>query len=883
MRKLRIIGHRLQSLLRRSTQEDDLAVEIEIHLKQLTRQLIAEGMSPRDAELEARRQFGPVEVTKEECRDMRRTGPLEDIFKDIAFALRLFRKSPGFTLTALVSLALGIGANTAIFQVFDAVRLRVLPVERPNELVYIRILGEGRSGNFRGGNSEMTNSIWEEIKRRQTSFSSVLAYGAVPFNLSPSGELRNVEGLWVSGSFFPALGIRPHLGRLLTPDDDRPGCGSPGAVISHAFWLREFGGDSGVLSRTLSVNGSTVPILGVTPPEFFGVEVGKRFDVAMPVCSGAAADLNNRMLWFLAIMGRLKPGTDVAAARADLAAISRGIFESTVPPYMPEMQALYTKLKLDLLPAEGGYSAFRDGFQNPLLLLFCMVAFVLLLACANLANMMLARATAREHEFAVRVSLGASRWRLIRQVLIESLLLGLAGACVGAISAPIISRTLITMLDVHLQLDSDWRVIAFAIAAGLVATVLFGLAPALRAGRVESRGTSATREKLAFRKVLLVAQVALCTILLTASLLFARSFHNLLTTDPGFKPQGLLVVSTFFNATQYPPERRAPVIEELHQRISTIPGVAGVARSYVTPISGNGWDRGARVNPTDPAQEANLTSVSAGYFRVMSIPFLAGRDFDSSDRLGTTPVAIVSQAFADTFFGGKNPVGKTFHLGGLDQDEPPYEIIGLVGNTKYSDIQENFAPIAYFADSQEKIRRTTTRYVLRTTASPETLINPVKQVIAALDPRLNMRFAVIETQISDSLRRERMMATLTSAFGALGMMLALTGIFGVTAYVVVRRYREFGIRIALGSTSRGILQLVLADLAVVMAAGIVLGIALGLITGRVASTLLYGVKPHDWITIVSVVAILGGSGLLAGLIPALRAARVAPVEALRVE
>jgi predicted permease len=514
-----------------------------------------------------------------------------------------------------------------------------------------------------------------------------------------------------------------------------------------------------------------------------------------------------------------------------------------------------------------------------------MVVFVLLLACANLANMMLARATAREHEFAVRASLGASRGRLIRQVLFESLLLTLAGAGLGAAAARPISRLLVNMLStsrdpIFLVVDSNWRILAFTIAAGLAATMFFGLAPALRAGRTDARGASASREKLIFRQLLLVFQVTLCMVLLSAALLFSRSFRNLLATNAGFQPHGILVANAFFSAKQYPAERRLATFEDLHTRLEAIPGVSGVARSYVIPVSGSTWDRGVRLNPTDASRGANLSSISEGYFRVMNTPFLAGRDFNSNDRPSTTPVAIVNQTFAKLFFDGANPVGRTFRL---DGPEPPFEIVGLVGDTKYRALAETFTPIAYLAAGQERAPRTTVRYVMRSTGTPQSLIGPVKQVLAAMDPQLSVRFVILQSQLEESVLRERLMAALTAAFGVLAAMLALTGVFGVTAYVVARRYREFGVRIALGATRSGIVRLVLGELAWILLAGVILGGALAVAAGTTASTMLYGVKPYDAFTMGIVIALLGGGGLIAGLIPALRASRVAPVEALRTE
>jgi predicted permease len=473
---------------------------------------------------------------------------------------------------------------------------------------------------------------------------------------------------------------------------------------------------------------------------------------------------------------------------------------------------------------------------------------------------------------------------LIRQVLIEGLLLATAGAVLGALAAPIMGRAVVALLStardpIFVALDANGRVLAFTIAIAFAATLLFGLAPALRAGRAGTRGSSDSREKIAFRRILLVTQVALCMVLLTTALLFSRSFRYLLTTSPGFDSHGILVANVFLDATRYPPQRRLTVIEDLHQRVRAIPGVSGVARSFVIPISGSGWDRGVRMNPADQPKGVNLSAISEGYFQVMRTALLAGRDFNASDRPTTTPVAIVNEAFAQTFFAGQNPVGKTFRLEG---PEPPFEIVGLAANTRYRTLAEEFTPIAYLADTQRRIPDTRVRLVLRTSA-PAMLVNSVKRVLLEADPQLTMRFVVLQSQIEESVLRERLMATLTGAFGLLGGMLALTGVFGVTAYVVSRRYREFGVRIALGATGGGIVRLILGEIALMLLAGILLGGLFAVLAGSAASTILFGVKPHDLPTLTVVTLMLGSGGLIAAFIPALRASRVAPVEALRAE
>jgi predicted permease len=712
-------------------------------------------------------------------------------------------------------------------------------------------------------------------------------------NLATEGELRDAEGLWVSGSFFSALGVRAELGRLLTAADDRPGCGWPGAVISHAFWQREFGGDNRVLARFLPIDGHSVPIVGVAASEFFGVEVGRRFDVALPICSAPEADLKNRRLWFLAIMGRLRPGMTEASARAGIRALAPSILEATLPPSPPLVpppgQApatpQYKQIQFDVEPAAAGRSEFRNSFRRPLVYLLCMVALLLMLACANLANMMLARATAREHEFAVRRSLGASGAQLVRQVLVESFILAMIGAGAGAVAAPVIGRAALRMLStqrdpIFVALGADGHVLGFTIAAACLSTLLFGLTPALRAAQANTRGATAGCEKLSFRRALLAAQVALCVVLLTTAFLFSQSFRNLLSSSPGFDSRGILVANVFLNARRHAPGRRAALIDDLHRRVSAIPGVSGVARSFVIPISGSTWDRGARVNPSEPLKDTNLTSVSEDYFRVMKTPLLAGRSFNTGDRPGTPPVAIVNQAFARAFFGGLNPVGKSFRL---DGPEPPFEIVGLAGDTKYGSLAETFTPIAYLAAGQEQPPGLKVRFIIRSDGKPETLIAAVRSAVLDFDPNLTMRLVVLQTQIQESVLRERLLAAVTGFFGILGAMLAVTGVFGVTSYVVSRRNREFGVRLALGATGQRLIWLILRETALVLLAGIAAGALPALAAGKAAATALYGIQPYDLKTFLLVAVVLAAVGLAAAFVPALRAGRVAPVEALRVE
>ncbi len=828
MRFLRIAGHRLRSLFVRGRREAELETEIGLHLAALTRELRAEGMSEAEAAREARRRFGPVEKTKEECRDERRVNLVEDLMRDARFAIRMFRRSPGFTITALASLTLAIGANTAIFQFFEAVRLRPLPVERPEELMNIRIVGD-RSGNFRGRNGEYSYAQWDELRRRQTSFTAVMAYGDTAFNLSPSGEIRAVEGLRVSGNFFHALGVNARVGRVFADADDVPNCGWNGAVISHAFWRREFGGDPNVLSRTLSVDGHTVPVIGVTPPGFFGVEVGRSFDLAVPICTRPNSEIENRTFFFLSVLGRLRPDVTSEVARQQLRSLSTGLFDATVPPsYQPDAQANYRKLVLDPIPGGGGKSEFRDSLSRPLDYLLGMVGLVLLLACANLSNMMLARATSREHEFAVRRSMGATQARLIQQVLVESLILSAAGALVGAFAAPFIGRVLMSMLSTPtdpliVDFDVNTRVFGFSILLSGAATLLFGLAPALRAARTAARGATEGRATLVFRRLLLGAQVALSMVLVTAALLFARSFRNLQTASPGFDAHGILVAHVFLNDERYPAAARPATVDRLGERVRAIPGVTAIARASIIPMGGSSSGQDARLVGSEVTKNTRMSVVSGGYFQTMKMRVLAGRDFNAADVPESTPVAIVNEAFARDHVGGGEIIGRSVRLVGSAAVSPPTLIVGVVANSKYESLMEVSGPIIYLDDRQRAVGDTRIRMVIRASGDLGAVAGEVRRIVGEMDPLLSLRFTVLATQLEESVLRERLMAALTGAFGGVGMILALTGVFGVTAYVVSRRHREFGVRIAMGATSGTIVRMILKELALVLAAGIAAG------------------------------------------------------------
>jgi predicted permease len=760
----------------------------------------------------------------------------ETWMQDLRYGVRQLRQSPGFTLVAVASLALGIGANTAIFELVDAIRLKMLPVDKPQELVQIDFeKNSSRSGWFSTRSASLTYAQWEQIRSQQQAFSGVVAWSAARFNLASGGEARYAEGLYVSGEFFRHLGVHAVIGRTFTAEDDSAACNSPGAEISHAFWQREFGGDPGVLGRTVSLDGYVVPVIGVTPASFFGVEVGSRYDVAIPLCADRliAEDKKGRIplrhAWWLSMIGRLKPGWTAERATAHLHALSPAIMRATLPPrYKTEQAKKYLANKLGVTEGGTGVSELREEYERPLWLLMATTGLVLLIACANLANLLLARASVREREIAVRLAIGASRWRLVRQLLAESLLLAVIGTALGAVLAQELSRGLLAFISsannpLFVGMGMDWRVLGFTAALAILTCLLFGLAPALRAThlspasvmRAGGRGMTAGRERFSLRRTLVATQVALSLVLLVGALLFVRSLRNLLTTEAGFRAEGVLSVNVDFARAQYPKERRMGVYRELHDQLAAIPGVVSAAQVWFTPVSGAGWNNDVGPDNTTAAASGKLSfcnRVGQGYFRTMGTSLVAGREFDDRDTLSAPKVAIVNEMFARKFMGGGNPVGRTFHLEAeAGKPEPLFQIVGLVRNTKYYELREDFLPIAFFPTTQDEDPGPGATFVLRVVGSSGGLTSAVKMTLAKFSPAIGIQFQSFSAQVEESLLRERLMATLSGGFGLLAGLLATLGLYGVIAYMVARRRNEIGVRIALGADRSQVIRLVLRE------------------------------------------------------------------------
>jgi predicted permease len=897
----------------------EILEEIAQDLEERYQELLARGAAPADAEAQVLAQLSTHDALARGLAEAMPPAPRPppvageprgnlgaDLWSDLRFGVRALLKTPGFTAVTILSLALGVGANTAIFQMLAAVHLRPLPVASPGELALITIEDKGfRSGSHNSWHADLTNPQWEELRDTQQAFSSLVAWGDASFNLSPSGEIRPARGIYVSGGFFTTLGVPPLLGRVLTPADDRRGCGAPGAVLSHGFWQRELGGDPGAVGRRLSLDGHEVEILGVTPASFTGLEVGRAFDVAVPLCMEPLfrdrSRLDQRNGYWLSAIGRLAPGWTLERARAHLVAISPGIFESTVPEeYTPERVAKYKAYTFVAHPGATGISALRAEYGRPLLFLLITAGLVLLIACANLANLLLARAAAREREIAVRLALGASRGRLVRQLMTESLLLAAFGAAAGLWLATTLGGLMVRYLSTRdrplfVDLAADGRVLGFTLGLAVLTCLLFGLAPALRASRTDlgvvlkaTGGHGTTVARLGLRRLLVAAQVALSFVLLVGALLFARSLDKLASVDPGFDESGVILLGVDLRRMDPPVERRAALHEAIVERVRAVPGVAAAASVGIVPISGSGWNNSmrdaARTEEQQKSENVWLNRVSSGYFATLGTPLLAGRDFGPGDKLGAPVVGVVNETVASKLFGGENPVGRRLRsFPGDDGKEWMIEIVGVVKDSKYRELKEPSKPIVYVAAAQEKEPWPGVDLVIRRAAPLRDVVGGVKAAVAEVAPRAALDIDLLERMIRESLLRERLVATLSGFFGVLAAILATIGLYGVVAYGVARRTHEIGVRMALGASRRAITAMIVRENGLLLLIGLGAGVLLALAAGRAAASMLYGLAPHDPVTFLLAIALMGGVTLIAGALPARRAARVDPMIALKDE
>ena len=894
-------SRRLRALFRKEDLNHQPSDDLAFHLSKQIDQNIAAGMTPEAARHAAIRRFGGVEQVKEECCDAWGVRFMGTLLQDLRFGLRMLAKNPGFTAVALLTLALGIGANTAIFSLINALMLRMLPVRDPGQLVELlhRYPGEPRMNGF-------SRSSYEHFRDNNHVFSGLIGFMPAHFQVRGDGiEAQTVDGEYVVGDYFPLLGLKPAAGRLMASQDDQMGAAaSPVAVVSWSYWKTRFNLDPGILGKQITVGNVPLTIVGVTPRDFFGLMTWSRPNLWVPLAMEPVIDHPNRIApghMEIGLVARLKPGVSIEQARADMGVL----FQFTLAEMTKNRQdPLLRQIKVEVAPAGAGLSTVRDNFAKPLLFLMALVGLLLLIACTSIASMMLARAVARQREMALRVSLGAGRFRLVRQLLTESLLLSSMGSLIGVLLAYWGARSLLRIitpgrriveLPANLTIDvhPDVHVMLFAVAVALFTGMLFGLAPAWTAfapspSLREVGSAGETRFQRLFGKSLVVAQVALSMVLLSAAGLFVGHLWNLQHLNMGFRRDHILLVTLDPTRSEYKSVQLARLYQDLLVRMETIPGVRSATVSGATPLSGAGAASFANVEGFSEKREdrryVSLSWVAPKYFQTLGTPLLAGRDFNLHDP-GGPRVAIINQAMARYYFADGNPIGKHFWL---DRDwkgfgpDMTYEIVGMVGDAKYDEISEAAPRTIYFDAFQEG--QAPSHFALWTRGDPATVAPEVRRMVREAAKTLHVaEVTTLANQVDASIVPERLIATLSGSFGALGSLLAVIGLYGLLAYTVARRMNEIGIRMALGAQVADVRWMVLRAGLGWLAVGIIIGGAVSYTFGRILQNRIWGINAADPTTLAAVSLILTAVGLVACYIPARRATKVDPMVALRYE
>jgi len=900
---MREFMRRLWWVIRRKQFDADLAEEMEFHRAMARRELESRGVEPAAAAMASRRAFGSGALASDQSRDVWMPHGLQGIGQDVRLAARTLLRNRIVSAVALASLALGIGANTAMFSIVNGLLLRPLPVSEPGRLALV-------SGGL-GPASGWPFVVWREIRDRSSAFDGAIAWSSLRFNLAQRGEMQPANGMYASGDYFSLLGIHPILGRTFTAADDVRGGGPDGpvAVIGYGFWQRHFGGAASAVGSTLTIERVAYTVIGVTPPEFFGTEVGRAFEVAVPIGTEPLirrnSALDDKSNYWLTIAVRLQRSQSIESANAILRGAQPLIRAAATPPgLVPRFQAEILKDPFTLERAAGGVSPLRQRYERPLLALLVVVGIVLLIACANIANLQFARITARRHELSVRVAIGASRWRIARALLAESALLSVVGGAAGLAFASKASRLLLTQLSttfntVELDVSLDWRVLTFTVIVAVTTTLLFGVAPALRASvappgdalndSVRSRGDD-RRGRVAGG--LIVTQVALSLVLLVSAGLLVRTFVRLANRPLGFDTGRVAVVSVNAARAHVDAANRIPLYYRLAETLAAVPGVARAAASVVSPISNAGITNFVDVAGAPAMAEldrvAFVNFVTPGWFATYGTPIRSGRDVTVRDSTSSPSVALVNEAFVRKFFPDRDPIGGTvsFVMGRTSDVPLPRMVIGVVADAVYRTIRDVPTPTVYVPLSQWNFPMPMTGITIgvrSATDSPTELAHALGAALTQVDADLAFNVRPLADQLNASLTQERVVAELSGAFGLLALLLAALGLFGVTAYAVSRRRREIGIRMALGAAPGGVVRLVLSQMTMLVGAGVVIGAGVSLWASRFIASLLYGLEPGDPSTLLGAVAMLCGVGTLAAWFPARRASRVDPATVLRCE
>jgi predicted permease len=836
---------------------------------------------------------------------------METLFKDLRYGVRGLLKRKGFAAIAVLTLALGIGANTAIFTLVNAVMLKSLPVEKPEELVlFSDATGEGTSveDTPRTGKWNLFSyASYEYFRNHNQSFQDIAALRSGSSRLSvrrpDAAAAARGAGQLVTGNYFSVLGVRATRGRVLTNEDDKPGA-APAAVISHRYWEQELNRDPAVVGKNFIINGTNFTVVGVTPKEFFGERVRRPPDFWLPLSFQPQVELResfltNDQVYFLMVMGRLKPGTTIERAQATTnLALQQFLTEQAGSKLTDDRRKGIENTYAALVEGQGGISGLRRAYSKPLRTLMAMVGMVLLIACANVGSLLLSRAASRKAEISLRMALGATRWRIVRQLITESMLLALIGGVCGVLLAQWAVTVLVGLVakEAPLNTQPDAGVLLFTAGISILAGLLFGLIPAVQASRTNL--AAAMKEKNRFRSgflrlspssLMVVLQVGLSMVLLTGAGLFARSLLKLQGEDLGFDRNNVLLLGIDPRLANYKPTELAPLYQQIIERLSTLPQVRNVSVATYAPLSGTRRSSSVKVSgyTPQPGEDMSTQDILTGpkYAETLGVPLLRGREIDQRDNASARQVALINQTFADRFFKDQNPIGRTFSFDDDSDQQQWIEIIGVVGDLKGEDAREKPEPTVYrpILQVQDQGAYACTIHI-RTVSDPTPLTGQVRQMINQIDDKLPI-FGVttLNDQLHENLNQERLIAQLVSFFGALALILACIGLYGVMAHGVARRTSEIGIRMALGARGGNIAWMILRETLYLVLAGLVLGVPAALIVARLISTQLFGLSPTDPLTLVGAAIVLAVVAMLAGYLPARRAARVNPLNALRYE
>jgi predicted permease len=835
---------------------------------------------------------------------------MDTFWQDFRYGIRTLVKNPGFTVVAVLTLALGLGANTAIFSLTDQILLRLLPVENPKELVVLRSPGpkQGRVWSDGDGASPFSYPLYKEVRDNNNVFSGVLARFAVSLSVAGEGQTERANGELVSGNYFEVLGVRPAMGRVFTQEDDQVAGAGQVIVLSYGYWTRHFGADSGILNKTLIVNGTGMTVVGVARAGFTGVQVGQTPDIFIPITMKAQMTpnwdgLNDHKDYWLAMIGRLKPGLTPAQAEDTFAPVYHQILEEELPlsgRFSPETQQRFLEKRMLMEPGSRGRAILQRDVKQPLMVLMGMVGLVLLIACANVANLLMARGAARQREIAIRMAVGAGRWRLVRQFLVESLTLSLIGGVVGLLVASWTIGALVGAIPeslgaVGLSASLDPRLLTFTLALSILTGLVFGLMPAMKATRLNLEGTlreqgssvSGGLSQVRFRKGLVVSQVVLTTVLLVGAGLFARSLNNLQQLDLGLRPDHLVAFSVAPELNGYTPQQTIALFDQLHQSLSSQPGVDSVSEAVIPAFTDSNSSGNITVEGYQAGEEEEMNAgqnwIGPGYFSTMGIPLVQGREFGPSDTASGPKVAIINEAMSSRFFANRNPIGARFTFGSGDKVRPDIEIIGVVKDSKHATVRDKVGPFVCLPYSQFKTLGNVTFYI-KTKLEPGAVAGSSRREVQRLDANLPVfDVKTLERQIDESLFADKFLTFLSMCFALLAALLASLGLYGVMAYTVTRRTREIGIRMALGATKGIVSWLVLREVVVLAAVGLLVGLPVAYGLGRFTESLLFGVKASDPLVFVGAAVLLTAATLLGGYLPARKAARIDPLVALRCE